>query len=305
MKRMLSVDEQIEHMKQKGITFRHTTEDEAKTFLACNNYYMKLAAYRANYPVCETGKRAGQYNDLDFAYLRELSTLDMHLRYLVIEMCLDIEHAIKVRLVASITQNPEEDGYSLVRQFLKNEDNFRTLRELQQRRNGEYCRDLYEKYYPYFPAWVFVELVSFGTLLHFADFCNRMHQNALVDNALMNTVRDLRNAAAHSNCLMNQICTRREATKQPHAELVQFVRSAGVSKSSCTNNLNFKFAHDITALLYVYDRLVADVPKSKRFAQLQEFMDNRVVRNRNFFSSNTKITGTYRFLKKVVDNLAV
>ena len=36
-------------MKEKGITFQHVTEAEAADFLANNTYYMKLAAYRANY----------------------------------------------------------------------------------------------------------------------------------------------------------------------------------------------------------------------------------------------------------------
>ena len=118
MKPMLSTKELIEHMKEKGITFRETSEKEAMDFLENNNYYMKLAAYRANYEKCVEGKRKGMYQNLDFAYLQELSRLDMHLRHLVLEMCLDIEHAIKVRLVDLATKDPQEDGYDIVRRFL-------------------------------------------------------------------------------------------------------------------------------------------------------------------------------------------
>ena len=35
MKRMLTTDELIAHMKAKGITFQHISEEEAKTFLIC------------------------------------------------------------------------------------------------------------------------------------------------------------------------------------------------------------------------------------------------------------------------------
>lgn len=55
MKPMLSTKELIEHMKEKGITFRETSEKEAMDFLENNNYYMKLAAYRANYEKCAEG----------------------------------------------------------------------------------------------------------------------------------------------------------------------------------------------------------------------------------------------------------
>ena len=87
MKNLLSVDEQIEHMKQKGITFNYVSEDDAKVFLSRNNYYMKLAAYRSNYAKCTAGRRCGQYTKLDFGCLKELSTIDMHLRYIIMVDC--------------------------------------------------------------------------------------------------------------------------------------------------------------------------------------------------------------------------
>lgn len=107
MKALMSVDELIHHMKEKGITFNEVSEEDAKEFLLYNNYYMKLASYRSNYEKCNEGKRKGQYKKLDFGYLKELSTIDMYLRYIVMEMCLDIEHAIKVRLLREITNNLE------------------------------------------------------------------------------------------------------------------------------------------------------------------------------------------------------
>lgn len=117
MKRLLSVDELIQHMKSKGIKFHEVSEADAKEFLLKNNYYMKLASYRANYEKNDVGKRIGEYKNLDFGYLQELSTIDMHLRYIVIEMCLDIEHAIKVKLISEVTNNTNEDGYEIVKKI--------------------------------------------------------------------------------------------------------------------------------------------------------------------------------------------
>ena len=48
MKLLKTSDELISHMKLKGIKFDIAKED-AKVFLQNNNYYMKLASYRANY----------------------------------------------------------------------------------------------------------------------------------------------------------------------------------------------------------------------------------------------------------------
>lgn len=49
-KRKLSIDEQIDYMKNKsGIKFNIVSEQEAKEFLKNNNYYFKIKSYAKNY----------------------------------------------------------------------------------------------------------------------------------------------------------------------------------------------------------------------------------------------------------------
>ena len=291
-------------MKNRGITFNEISENDAKQFLQNNNYYMKLAAYRANYDKCDTGKRQGQYKKLDFGYLKELSTIDMYLRYIVMDMCLDIEHVIKVRLIKNITNNPSEDGYDIVRKFIAQDDNLRILKNIRSHKSGEYCKDLIEKYYPYFPVWVFVELISFGDLLYFCSFYEKIYGVQIINNKLMNTVRDVRNAAAHSNCLLNKMTEKIDSTKQVNNEISSFIIGMkNISKTSRVNNLSYKFTNSFVTVLYVYDSLMNEIPKQKRYKEIQEFMNGRVVKNKQFFQSNSKIIGVYNFHKKVIDNL--
>ena len=304
MKQLLSIEELIQHMKNRGITFNEISENDAKQFLQNNNYYMKLAAYRANYDKCDTGKRQGQYKKLDFGYLKELSTIDMYLRYIVMDMCLDIEHVIKVRLIKNITNNPSEDGYDIVRKFIAQDDNLRILKNIRSHKSGEYCKDLVEKYYPYFPVWVFVELISFGDLLYFCSFYEKIYGVQIINNKLMNTVRDVRNAAAHSNCLLNKMTEKIDSTKQVNNEISSFIIGMkNISKTSRVNNLSYKFTNSFVTVLYVYDSLMNEIPKQKRYKEIQEFMNGRVVKNKQFFQSNSKIVGVYNFHKKVIDNL--
>ena len=304
MKQLLSIEELIQHMKNRGITFNEISENDAKQFLQNNNYYMKLAAYRANYDKCDTGKRQGQYKKLDFGYLKELSTIDMYLRYIVMDMCLDIEHVIKVRLIKNITNNPSEDGYDIVRKFIDQDDNLRILKNIRSHKSGEYCKDLIEKYYPYFPVWVFVELISFGDLLYFCSFYEKIYGVQIINNKLMNTVRDVRNAAAHSNCLLNKMTEKIDSTKQVNNEISSFIIGMkNISKTSRVNNLSYKFTNSFVTVLYVYDSLMNEIPKQKRYKEIQEFMNGRVVKNKQIFQSNSKIIGVYNFHKKVIDNL--
>ena len=123
MKKLLTSKDLVEHMKSKGIRFSLVKESEAQRFLENNNYYLKLASYRENYEkVPETEENAGQYINLEFAYLQELSTIDMHLRYLILQMTLDIEHSLKVSLLNDIEQNDAEDGYNIIQKYLARDD---------------------------------------------------------------------------------------------------------------------------------------------------------------------------------------
>ncbi len=94
MKPKLSIDEQIKHMKSKGILFYIMSEYSAKEFITDNTNYFKIKAYAKNYPKNTDDK----YVNLEFAALHELSVLDMHLRRIILSLTLNIEHAVRTNL---------------------------------------------------------------------------------------------------------------------------------------------------------------------------------------------------------------
>lgn len=306
MKQLLSIDELIAHMKSKGIRFELVSEEEAKAFLTNNNYYMKMASYRSNYPKCLNGRRKDQYQNLDFAYLKELSTLDMHFRYIIIKMCLDIEHSIKVKLLDQLANVHNDDGYSFLKSYFACEDpDLRMIKRIKDHKSGEYCKNLINKYYPYFPLYALLELISFSDLLHLCSFYERTYNVSIIpDNKFMNTVRDFRNASAHSNCLLNHVTERMDSTKQPDVTITTFIASMnGIKTSMRTNQLKFSFSYNFVTLLYVYDCLINDNQKHARYEELKDLFNGRFLKNKDFFMSNPQLCGIYRFARNVVDNL--
>lgn len=312
MKPLLTTDQLIAHMKSKGITFNIISEHDAKVFLMENNYYMKLASYRKNYPKYLTGSKIGQYINLDFAYLKELSTIDMYLRYLIIHMCLDLEHALKVSLIAHVENNPNEDGYELIRRFIGytnsrgQAQNEYILKKIRGHKSSDYCKDLIDKYYPYFPVWVFVELISFGDLTYLIAFYDNIYSDSIVNNKFMNIIRDIRNAAAHSSCLINQLFKPHNPGWQVDSTISNYIKTIpDISPAVRRKNLNYQVVYNFIILLYVYDQVVPEgKAKQRRHKEIKDLFNIRMISHKDYFQSNNKITGAYNFVKKVVDSLS-
>ncbi len=118
----LTANEQIAHLKAKGVKFTLHSEDEARKWLADRAYYMDVCSYRCLFEKHFGGKRDGEYANLDFAYLVDLWQIDRKLRRTMLPLTLDIEHFAKTKVVARIAESRGEDGYSIVSDYLNSLD---------------------------------------------------------------------------------------------------------------------------------------------------------------------------------------
>ena len=301
MKKLLTVDELIEHVKAKGISFNYVTEEDAKRFLTENSYYMKLASYRFNYQKYPVGhKKEGNYIGLDFAYLIELFEIDNLLKELILKMCLDIEHALKTRLIYEAENNSAEDGYEIVKAYLtKNDNSTRVLDNIYKRKNNVYCGSLIEKYYPFFPIWVFVELISFGQTTYLCDIYFQKYNVLICENTLLNSVRDLRNDTAHGNCFINHLWTEGNVYDPKVKSMLKKLKIVG--NNSLDKKMRNKCAYDISCLLLTYSKVVKNQKlKEARLNEMKELVNNRMIENKEWFKGNSTIIGSYIYLKKLV-----
>lgn len=93
----LTASEQIDHLKSRGVHFSLMSEDDATSYLEKNSNYFRLRAHRLGFPKVEEGARKGEYANLDFKMLVNLSIVDMLLRYEMLPLTLDVEHFAKVK----------------------------------------------------------------------------------------------------------------------------------------------------------------------------------------------------------------
>jgi abortive infection bacteriophage resistance protein len=237
----LTFPEMYDYMAKKGITYKYTTKSDVIRTLENTNYYYKLTAFRKNFV-----KLNGKYLDLDFSYLVDLASFDMQLRYFIMDMSLDIEHNIKTILMRLITTNPNEDGFSIVKEF-EEKENYSYKKTLQTFSRSRYLDDMYRKRSNDVPVWTLIELMDFGSLCSFVKMYYEKYKNPPLEKAytLMISAKYLRNSSAHSNILsINVLGTENKIRNNPRAGVTSLARQMNISK----NQAKFKKIHDAICL---------------------------------------------------------
>jgi len=178
--------------QEKGIQFKYTSKKDAEIYLANVNNYFRTAAYRKNYQKYLNGKNKGKY----------------------------IGHALKVQMVKDIEEDPSTDGYDITQTFLT--QNHYIREKLESTCTSPFSGDLINKYftvqsiynpkrqrsehkinsYDDCPAWVLVELLSFGDFIRFYKFYYGNRNLPKIPTSIIHLVKHLRNAAAHNTCII-------------------------------------------------------------------------------------------------------
>lgn len=307
----------IAKMKAKGITFKYLTEIDAANYLTDRNNYLRTAAYRKNYQKYTKGVHRGDYINLDFSYLQELSTIDMHLRFIISKMCLDIEHDLKVRILKDIENDPSTDEYDIIYMFLS--QNPYILGKLEATSSSPFTSDLIHKYfsikriynfqkgktentisaYNDCPAWVLLELLTFGDFIKFYEFYYSTRSFSRISFPVINLVKSLRNGAAHNNCIIADL---EHGTSRAPGEISRAVKKiSSINTNQRQKKLSCRPMLEFVSLLYTYNLIVSNQVKYHRIKELKSLFFDRMVQKKGFFQKNELIKSNYEFACKIID----
>ncbi len=311
----------IEKMKEKGIRFDEMSESQAYKHIKDINNYLRTASYRKNYPKGQKGNMEGKYIDLDFYCLVELSKIDMYLRNHLFKMCIDVEHALKIKLISTIEDNPLEDGYNIVDMFFSKHKGI--LNKVEQKADTIFTGDLIDKYFTlcyvfdsadrndfriritdcHCPVWVLVELLGFGDTIKLITFYNEtypQYRASIPPKNVLQPISSLRNACAHNNCILNNMAPSNTKANSVISTYVASIKSIGTEERK--KKLSSRPLFEMVCLIKCYGDVVSDNVKTNGLKQLSEFVNGRMVIHGKHFKSNQLITTSYNFLKKVLDN---
>ena len=306
VKPKLSLDGQIEYLKEKGVLFNIMDEAEARDYLGQHNNYFKLTAYRKNYDKHPAGENKDKYINLEFAYLVDIAVIDMQLRYRIVHMALDLEHHTKLQLLRKMDEY-NEDGYQVVQDYIDSLDEKQRKifdSEINRNKGNIYCGDIIAKYEVAFPIWAFIEIVPFGRLVAFYGFCaDRFSDKSMKDTFYrLLTCKEIRNASAHSNCILNNLKAKTAAHSTNAAVTSELMKIKGMNTNFRKNRMSNARIQQVVTLLYTHkDMVESEGIKRSESEDLKKIME-RVDKNYDYYNTNPMIKGTFDFLKLVVDS---
>lgn len=306
-KKKLCIEEQIEDLEQKGVTFSEFSKENAKKFLKYNNYYFKLKHYARNYVI---NPKTNKYINLDFSCLVELSKIDMYLRKIIIDMTLDIEHFLKTRMMNDLCNNGNEDGYNIVKKYLTAYPG--TISSINIKSESySISSDLVDKHKESadYALWNIVEVLSFGKFVELYTLYYQEYKSHNYSDYL-GSIKFLRNAAAHNNCLLSSLLKPHGTKKFKKTKQLTNALSKvkGISDTARVKKMENPIIHDFVSLLFVYnDLLKISATRKMRDAKMVELVnffasDNgRMKKNKKYFENNQTILESYKFILNIIN----
>ncbi len=301
MQEKLTIPQQIQLMKEEGIGFNIIDEKEAQAYITENTIYFNIKTFAKNYCKYTRSDKAGQYINLEFAYLKELAIIDSIFRKMVLDMCLDIEYSMKVQINRDFTANKQEDGYGIVEEFFRHNPYVKRKLEKMAEKKSPYTTLIYTTFLREPAIWNLVQVLSFGEFVNFHNLYYRTYPPEYESAAFLQPVKYLRNAAAHNNCLLNNMRgIYRVNINKTLSQKVAEIKNIG--QESRHKRMQVPVVHDFAALLFVFE----DVVKSKGMRRstvmvLDEFVE-RCLRHSDYFLKNDAIVANFRFARKLIDN---
>ena len=316
LKPMLFVDEMISYLKNKNIKFNYISENDALKYLKSNNNYYNLTSYKHNFEkYMFDGRFVDKYIDLDFAYLKDLSIIDYRVRLVLFKMIINIEHYLKMKILNTIENIDEEDGYRIVNLYLDkdfNSDKFpkKLHNSIFKKVGSEYYQKIFSKYdidkdkkLENIPIWEFLEIITFGELVNFYEFYTKEYglREESKDVYILRDIVKLRNAVAHNSCILSDLGNKNNNYPISY-KIINFLEFCDVGKEMRIKKLSNSRIKQITYTLYMFNKIVtSDGIKENVINEINDLFYNRIIYHKEYYNNNELLKSVYAYFEKIIE----
>lgn len=314
LKPMMKISNMVPYLKDKNIKFECCLEQDAETYLKENNNYYNVTSYKNNFVKYQCGEFEGKYIDLDFAYLKDLSIIDYRTRLVLFKMIIDIEHYLKIRILNTIEEILEEDGYKIVNLYLEKDFNDKERpkkvhESIRKKVSNEYYKKIFSKYnldkdtkIENIPIWEFLEIITFGELINFFDFFTKFY--FLDDNKyifILREVNKLRNAVAHNSCVLCDL-DKKDNMHRVDTLVINYLKDCAIGKENRNTKLSNSRIRQITYTLYIFNIIVtSEGIKYNIKKEIKKLFYNRIVLHKEYYNNNELLKSIYNYFDKIIE----
>lgn len=288
-----SYRELINQLDNHGVTFDLISKGKAISFLEKNNYYYKVTAFRKNFKKNKDGK----YQNLDFQHLIDLATIDMHVREILLDIAINVEHFIKVEISRLITNNHQEDGYTIVAEFERNYSNYYSS-TYNRFKKSRYQKEMFKKRSSEIPIWVLLEHMDYGCLLKLVELYYKKYKSKSLQKvkSLGNNARHIRNACAHNSVLTVNVFKNSEKLEKVSAEISTFAKQRGV-----LHYRKYRKVNDLLSLVALSNTYCSSAVQKNQNLKIKSLIQ-RMQRYADDYNKIPELTKMFIIFKKIVDN---
>ncbi|MCK1240996.1 Abi family protein [Streptococcus uberis] len=256
MKPKLLFPDLVLKLNEKNIDNGTYTPEEIIEYLSQRSYYYKISSYRKNFPKDAEGK----YVSLTFNHLVAVAKLDVRLREYFLNLCLDVEHSTRTNLMTILTEDIDEDGYTIIENFQDEfPEKFNDI--LEHFRNNKYKKDMFTKR-TQISVWVFMEIIDYGTLIQFLEFYRKKatHRDKLYP-VQHKFIKNVRNTCAHNDVFLINLFDKEDFITRPAPATKSFANDMNINNGL----VRYPKVVDIINLFYVHKRICSNDLNSRRF----------------------------------------
>ena len=229
-------------------------------------------------------------------------------------MIIDIEHYLKIRILNTIEEISEEDGYKIVNLYLKKDFNDkerpkRMHESIRKKVSNDYYQKIFSKYaldndtkIENIPIWEFLEIITFGELINFFDFFTKHY---VLDNNkyifILREVNKFRNAVAHNSCVLCEL-DKKDNTHRADTLVINYLKDCDIGKENRNTKLSNSRVRQITYTLYMFNIIVSsNGVKNNVKHDITKLFYGRIILNGKYYNNNGLLKSIYNYFDKIIE----